>query len=364
MDFIDRIKELSARIRDLDLEKIETEEATKTAMIMPFINALGYNVFDPTEVVPEFTADLGTKKGEKVDYAIMQDGKPIMLFECKGCKADLAVVHASQLFRYFTVTEVRFAILTNGVVYQFYSDLDKPNRMDEKPFLIIDLLNFDEKLEDELKKFTKSSFDVEDILSTANELKYRREIVNLFALEFKSPSPEFVRHFASKVYSGQLRQTVIEEFTGITKNAFQQFVSDQFDNVIQKVRGISMTDTSEPEVVPEMEGESSIPDDDEAKRTTDFTDEEKEGFLVVKSILREVVDTQRIHHRDTLSYCGILLDDNNRKPICRLHFNRSQKYIGLFDEDKNENRVPLDSLDDIYKFADKLKATVANYHND
>ncbi len=79
MDFIDRIRDLSTRIPK-QLEHIQTEEATKNALIMPFISALGYNVFDPTEVVPEFTADVGIKKGEKVDYAIHLDGKPIMLF--------------------------------------------------------------------------------------------------------------------------------------------------------------------------------------------------------------------------------------------------------------------------------------------
>ena len=133
MDFIDKIQELSARIPK-QLNHIQTEEATKNALVMPFISALGYNVFDPTEVTPELCADVGVKKGEKVDYAILREGKPIILFECKHHAADLGKVHASQLYRHFSVTEARFSVLTNGLVYGFYTDLEAPNKMDERPF--------------------------------------------------------------------------------------------------------------------------------------------------------------------------------------------------------------------------------------
>lgn len=115
MDFIDRINELAARIPK-QLDYCTTEEATKNALVLPFINALGYDIFNPTEVLPEFTADVGIKKGEKVDYAILQNGKPIMLFECKWSGADLSKAHVSQLYRYFNVVpDVRFGILTNGI---------------------------------------------------------------------------------------------------------------------------------------------------------------------------------------------------------------------------------------------------------
>jgi predicted type IV restriction endonuclease len=122
MDFIDRIRELASRAPK-QLPHIQTEEATKNALVMPFIGALGYNVFDPTEVTPELTADVGIKKGEKVDYAILQDGQPIMLFECKWHGAELKDGHASQLYRYFSVTHARFGVLTNGIIYRFFTDL-------------------------------------------------------------------------------------------------------------------------------------------------------------------------------------------------------------------------------------------------
>ena len=191
MDLIDRMREISNQA-PRQLEYIKTEEATKNAFVMPFIQALGYNVFNPMEVVPEFTADVGTKKHEKVDYAIMQDGKPIILIEAKSATSDLNGEHASQLFRYFSVTEARIGILTNGLQYRFHSDLEKQNHMDEKPFLIIDLLNFDTRPMSQLKKFTKSAFDVDRIVSNANELKYKREIRLLLDAEFNQPSEDFV----------------------------------------------------------------------------------------------------------------------------------------------------------------------------
>ena len=193
MDLIDRIHELAARIPGW-LEHVQTEEATKNALVMPFItNILGYNVFDPTEVVPGLTADVGTKKGEKVDYTILQDDKPIILIECKRYGANVDTESTSQLFRYFTVTSSHFGVLTDGVQYRCYSDLDHPNGMDTKPFFEINMLDFDEALVEELKKFTKSSFDLDEILTTATDLKYTKEIKRILGEEWSSPVDDFVR---------------------------------------------------------------------------------------------------------------------------------------------------------------------------
>ena len=158
------------------MDHLETEEATKNALVMPFIRALGYDVFNPKEVVPEFTADVGTKKGEKVDYAVKVDEQPVMLFECKHAGANLSVNHASQLFRYFHVTDARIGVLTNGIVYRFFTDLEESNKMEERPFLEFDVLDYDEQQIEELKKLRKESFDLEEMLSTAHDLKYRKAL--------------------------------------------------------------------------------------------------------------------------------------------------------------------------------------------
>ena len=350
MDLIDRMREISNQA-PRQLEYIKTEEATKNAFIMPFIQALGYNVFDPTEVVPEYTADVGTKKGEKVDYAIMQNGNPIILIEAKSATSDLSENHASQLFRYFSVTEARIGILTNGLQYRFHSDLEKSNHMDEKPFLIIDMLNFDPRPVAQLKKFTKSAFDVDRILSSANELKYKREIRLLLEIEYTQPSEDFVKHFARPVYSGSLRANVVEEFTEIVKQAFREFLNDKIATRLQTA--IDSTAGNSEETSDDVAVET---EDAAASDGIETTQAELDGFYVVKSILRESVDPARISMRDVRSYCGILLDDNNRQPICRLRFNRSTKYLSLFHTD-DEERVRVDDVDDIYKYAKRAKAS-------
>ena len=224
MEFIDQLTALSARaFKQKDI--IKTEEATKNALVMPFIQALGYDVFDPLEVIPEFIADVGSKKGEKVDYAIVMGGKLSMLFECKGCGSNLNDCHASQLRRYFHVTTARISGLTNGTAYRFYSDLEEPNKMDEKPFMEINLLEIDPLILPELKKLTKNSFELDKMLLSANDLKYTREIKNFLEGEFFAPSPEFVKFILGNVYTGLKTQPVIEQFTPIAKQAINLLIN-------------------------------------------------------------------------------------------------------------------------------------------
>lgn len=359
MDFIDKIQNLSNRI-PTQLEHCQTEEATKNALIMPFINALGYDVFDPAEVMPEFVADIGLKKGEKVDYAIMIDGKPMILFECKWSGADLNKEHASQLHRYFNaVPGVRFAVLTNGVEYRFYSDLDDHNRMDDKPFFIFNMRDIQERQVIELKKFTKSTFDLEDILTTASELKYTDAFIKLVSSDFEEPSDDFIRYYVAQVYSGVKTQTVIDKFTPIIKKALRRFLNDQINERLQ-----SAIHKEEPSEEIEVGDTTELGEDEDVKtlkREIVTTEEEMEGFFAVKSILRDTIDIKRVNMRDTKSYCGIILDDNNRKPICRLHFNRAQLYLGVLDENKNEERISIDGVDDIYKYADQIISIVKQY---
>lgn len=368
MDFIDKIRELSARIPK-QLEHIQTEEAAKNALVMPFITALGYNVFDPTEVTPELCADVGTKKGEKVDYAILKDSKPIMLFECKGHRADLSKEHASQLYRYFSVTEARFSVLTNGLLYWFYTDLDAPNKMDAKPFFEFNILDIKEQDVEELKKFTKSVFDLNGILNTASELKYLREIKRIMADQLQEPSDEFVKFFAAQVYTGKMTQAVREKFAAMTRKALKQFISEQINERLKTAlaadAGVPLEKQPEPVPAPSATNGTKATKADEAPQSNGVvtTSEETEAFYIIRAILREKVPVKRIVLRDVQSYCGVLLDDNNRKPICRFWFNASQKYIGFFDTatDNKEDRIAITHIDDVYKYADRFKATVARY---
>lgn len=357
MDLIDQLRVLASRIANTRA-MIQTEEATKNAMVMPFIQALGYNVFDPLEVTPELVADVGTKKGEKVDYAILRDGKPIMLFECKKSGGDLSINHAGQLFRYFHVTEARFGVLTNGLVYRFFTDLEQPNKMDEKPFFEFNILDFKERDVEELKKFAKSAFDIETILTTANDLKYTRAIQTRLAELVANPSEDFVRLLSADILGAKrFTPAVRDQFTTISKRAFEQFIGERIN---ERLKGAmspeSVTVSDKPAVV--VQDEPSVA----TEPVIVTSSEELEGFHTVRAIIRNLVPTKRVAMRDAQSYCAILLDDNNRKPICRLRFNNAQKLkLGFFNAQKEEEQVSLESVDDIYNYAEQIRATVASY---
>lgn len=362
MDFLERLESLSKKAHQIS-GSLTTEEATKNALVMPFLHSvLGYDVFDPKEVIPEFTADVGTKKGEKVDYALMKDGEIQILMECKKYGERLDTKHSGQLFRYFSVTDARIAILTNGRIYQFYTDLNAPNKMDEKPFLTLDLEDLDEHIIPEVKKLTKVSFDVESIVDAAGELKYLSQIKRILENQFDKPDEDFVKFFASRVYDGIVTAKVRSQFQEITEKALKQFLNDSINDRLKSAIGTT-SKTIAPQAETGVSSEEEIAaSGDDSKIIT--TEEELEGFNIVKAIIRQNIELSRVAARDTQSYFGILLDDNNRKPICRLHFNAKQKYLGIFDANKQETRHPIDSLDDIFNYSDSLNQTVLSYTED
>lgn len=229
MEFIDKFKEISENIPK-KIDHVENEATTKTAFIVPFIEALGYDHSDPSEVVPEYTADIGTKKGEKVDYAIIIDKKPVILIECKSCHSILDKEDTSQLYRYFNSTTSRIGILTNGIIYKFYSDTENQNQMDLKPFLEIDMLNLKEPLIKELKRFRKKSFDLNEILNAAEQLKYKSEIKKVISDQINDPNNEFVKFFIKQIYSGTITQNVRNQFKPLVKSSFNEFIKEKVDS--------------------------------------------------------------------------------------------------------------------------------------
>jgi hypothetical protein len=352
MDFKDQIKQLGERVTKLK-DQIQTEEATKNAFIMPFIQALGYDVFNPIEVVPEFISDIGLKKGEKIDYAIFKDGSPTILIECKHWAQNLNI-HDGQLLRYFHVSKAKFGLLTNGIVYRFYSDLVAANKMDEKPFLEFNINEIKDNQVEELKKFHKTVFDAESITNTASELKYTNELKHLLQQELANPSPDFVKHFAKQVYPSNISAKVLEQFTNLTKKSIQQHISDLITERLKTALTKEDENTKEQEAIQAEQAKA-----DEVKVVT--TEEELEGFMIVKTILRQKISATRITHRDAQSYFAILLDDNNRKTICRLYLNGSKKYFVTLDEQKKEVRNEITSLDEIFKHSEALLNIVDSY---
>lgn len=358
-DLIDDIRSIALKIEKTK-DLVGTEEATKNAFVMPFITALGYDVFDPSEVTPELVADVGVKKGEKIDYAILQAGKPIMIFECKHHGANLDNEHASQLYRYFACTECRVAVLTNGVEYRFFTDLENSNRMDSKPFLVFKVTDFPDELLPEVKKFVKSAFNLDSVLSTANELKYTREIKQLLVKQLQDPSDDFVRFCAAGIGVTRMSQSVRAQFSVLTKKAMSEFVSDRLGEKLKAALGNTSTVNM---TVPEAPA-PEVTLEDPRENLIQTTVEELEAFYIIKSILHEVVDLKRVVSRDQQSYFGILLDDSNRKPIVRLRFNsKKQKHLSLILADKSEERVPISHIDEIYQYADRIRDTVRMYES-
>jgi len=346
--------DLATRILELQKRTIEhrevllTEEAAKTALVMPFLQSLGYDVFNPSEVVPEFTADVGTKKGEKVDYAICNGGKVTILIECKPSTSELNINHAAQLFRYFSVTDARLAVLTNGVNYQFYSDVEKPNKMDDKPFFTFSMDAIKPNDIRTLEKFGKSAFDIEKIVQEAGSLKIQSLLRKEIEKEFAEPSEEFIRMMASRVHDGRLTPAVKESFgrmLGATIGlVIRDLVNDRLSNALNASSPLGTDDASDA-VGSETTEEGVV-----------TTPDEISGFHIIQAIASRLIDPKRVIIRDAKSYCAILLDDNNRKTIARMHFNGiTTKYLGTFTG-KDEQRNLISELTQIYQFAPQIEA--------
>ena len=350
MEFIESLKQFSERVTMLK-DTISTEESTKMSLVVPLFQLLGYDVFNPSEFCPEYIADVGIKKGEKVDYAILEDGQPTILIECKSC-TDQLDKHSSQLFRYFGTSSAKFGILTNGIIYRFYTDLEESNKMDLVPFLEINMLQLKDSSINELKKFCKDNFDKDKIFSTAEELKYSSLIKGVLLKEFESPSDDFVRFILTDIYDGQKNQRVIEKFAPVVKRAFSALVNEIVNSKISS----ALSADSEEDAEENVNVEEEIP---VSKIVT--TEEEIEGFYIIRGLLAGIVPVEDIVYRDTESYFGILYTNNNRKPICRLNLDTKNKQLLIPDENKKFDRIYIQSLNDIYQYRDRLTEVVKRY---
>ena len=330
MELQSRLEALSDKIRKHG-EVLETEEAAKFALVNPFIEALGFDLSNPSEVVPEFTCDVGGKRGEKVDYAIKVGGEVAILVECKPSRATLTLKHASQLYRYFGASDAKFAILTNGQIYKFYSDLNAANRMDDEPFLEVDLCDLKRGDVKALSRYQKEEFDVDAAAEAAVSLQMEGEVSAVLRMEMAEPSDDLVRLVANRVTDKRLTPGVKAVIARHIPNAFSKIIREKLD---AQWSSAMQEESEEPASSSEIE----------------TTPEEIEGFNIVRSIASEVVDPERVFMRDSQSYCAVILDDNNRKPIARLRFNSpTTRYLGVFDADKNEEFISVANPVDIYK---------------
>lgn len=351
-DFMDFEEKLSKFIEQIPVRKtvIKTEEATKTSLVLPFLRVLGYDFTNPLEVNPEYDADFGTKKHEKIDYAILKDGEPIIFMECKSVNADLDDRKCcSQLYRYFSVSNAKIGILTNGIEYRFYSDVKSKNKMDQIPFLSVNLEVLTSDQTEALKKFRRETFDSENIVNSAEDMLIQGEIRKALEAELNEPSDEFEDILIKLVHHGRMTSKIREKYDPIIKNAIRMMISEKVTLRLKNAIESEKKARPEPMLVIEDNG-------------IETTEEELFGFNIVRAICSKAVSPDRIIMRDAKSYCAVLLDDNNRKGICRFYFNSATtKNLATFDDSGNEVKSRIEHINDIYAHQDEILRTVGKY---
>lgn len=340
MDFKEELKKHIKRVENVK-DNLQTEEATKMALILPFFQLLGYDVFNTSEFCPEYTADIGIKKGEKVDYAILIAGEPVILVEAKAANKKLDN-HKSQLFRYFVSTPAKFAILTNGIEYRFYSDLDEANKMDKDPFLTVNLLNAKDAQIAQLSKFQKDAFNISDILDSASLLKYVNIFKDYIDQQFQEPADEFVKLLLQPVYKGVKTQNVIERFRPVVAKAMTEYLTETLNEKLQAALETTAT--------------TSANDINALK-----TNEHWEILNIVKEILQNVIDVRKVSLKYTSSYIAVLYEKNTRKWICRITLSSTQQSLVIPDENKNELRFNIDDISDLFNYSEQIIESARRY---
>lgn len=364
MDFKDTIQQIVEKITK-QKDNIATEEATKTSFVMPVIAALGYDVFNPFEVVPEMDCDLVKRKGEKIDYAIMKDENPILLIECKHCKQNLNL-HDTQLQRYFVASKARFGVLTNGIEYRFYTDLEKVNIMDEKPFLVVNMLDLSDNDIEQLKKFHKSYYNEQDILSTAQELQITIQVKEMLNRNFQMPDDEFTRYFVRNLNDGKYTAKLVDQYRPIVKKSIASVINDIISDRLNVA--IKNENKVEKQMSQEVENENQQPNEMNEEKLPDgvvFQDREKgivttqeeiDAYNIVRSILRQYVDVSHIQYNDYKTYFSVNIDGSTWWWICRIYIGKRSKKICLpKDNYKTNEWIDIETIDDIFNYADGLK---------
>lgn len=355
MDFPQRVADLTTRSKHATRLAL-TEEATKTSVVLPFIQALGFDVFNLEEVIPEFIADVGIKKGEKIDFALKIGGKIAVLIEVKPISMSLGSAQYSQLFRYFATTEARLAILINGREVWFFSDIDERNKMDKKPFFTFDLQSYDERQIAELARFQKPGFDMEVILDAASNLKYVKSAAAYLASQIRAPDDDFVRFVGRQIYDGSMTKAALE----LLRPAIQSALDEVVRNRIQERLNVTFSKEAPAQDSPPEKREPETANPAESEIVT--TEEEMFAFMIVRAIGTRATTVDRITMRDAKSYCSIFMDDNNRKPVCRFYFNgKTTKSIGIFTPEKEEQKHAIAHPSDIYSHTAALLKTIEHY---
>ncbi len=340
MDFIEEIKLFSNRVMQIK-DKMQTEEAIKTSIVLPFFQLLGYDIFNPEEFIPEYTTDVGIKKGEKIDYVIMSELNPIMLIEVKNCPDKNLKRHTSQLFRYFAVSKARYGMLTNGFCFIFYTDLNEKNIMDTESFFEFNLLELNDKNIDEICKYTKNNFNVDEIYESASELRYLNKIKQLIISQSKKPSDAFINYILGEVYCGRKTKTLVDTFREYTKVSLKNLIVDEKHRSINEV---------------------SL-DVENIENSVIMSQIEMESFYIVKSVVRRIINPENITYVNNENDFTVVVENNSKKWICKINVRNKMEIKLPYDNEVGEVIYDFESTDDIYELDNEIMEIAKNLIN-
>ncbi|KJR46715.1 hypothetical protein UF75_2898 [Desulfosporosinus sp. I2] len=356
MEFKEELQKLSTQIAERRIH-VTNEEMTKQSLILPFIQLLGFDIYNPLEVRPEYIADFGKKKSEKVDYAIFKDSIPVMFFEAKSVNEKLHN-HDAQLCRYFnSAKDVSVGIITNGIEYRFFTDINDTNIMDNKPFFVVNITKLKESEIENLAKFRKDSFNKESLTRCAEELTYASTLDNNIKELLKNPSDEFVRFLLKDFNFQRITSNIVEKFRPIVKQSISNAVLDRVSDGLYRQE---VSTNIEPNVIIENEFDDKI-----KSKEIITTDDDLKSFEYIKVMLAKYGrNVDQLGYKDTQNYFSIYvsnlnnwfikinLESNNKNFVTRIESETLAKYsngfkIEVAPKRVGESKIYINSVEDI-----------------
>jgi predicted type IV restriction endonuclease len=364
MDFKAELQHLSTQITERKAH-VTNEEMTKQALIIPLLQKLGFDVFNPLEVRAEFTSDFGNKKGEKVDYAIFKNGSPIIFIEAKSVNEKLDK-HDGQLSRYFNATpEVKIGILTNGLTYKFYTDLNQNNIMDERPFFEFHVESANAQDVEVLETFTRDNFNPEVVSKYAEEIVYLSNLNSNLKELFSNPSDDFLRFLIKDFSNSRITSNVLDRFRPIVIKAINNTLLEIIREGLSPKAAIAVT-----------QEETAVEDVNEKPSNSRIvtTEEELQSFEIIKEWLAASGrDLSKLNYKDTTSYFAVYnrvitnwfmrinLDAANKYIAVRIDRERcAQLCPGLAVDEATRtmegSRIRIQSIEDLHQMRDLILA--------
>jgi len=347
MKLKEHLTQLGAKIESQKIDQKFDEAQTKLLYINPFIEILGYRTSEHADVIAEWPADFAARSRDKVDYALRKNGTEILIIECKRFHEKVGK-HGHQLSDYFNnLPLLRFGILTNGTIYHFYTDIDTRNIMDPEPFFDFNVTDFNDEQVRILEMFCKENFDEKSIIEKARRLTYSRDIRKVLYSEMTNPTKDFIKFIAEKAYLEKKRGSITERI----RNLFDELVNLSLPIVINQLIRDRMI-----RLKPSADNGTR-----EAESKVITTEEEREAYFIVKSIIRRKISAERVGFKDAQAYFSIRIDESSHKTVCRLYLNSNKKHICIYDMDRNETKFDIESIDNIFDLSGQLLKSVSIY---